>query len=328
MNARAHRPWLVPVGLAAACMAVGVAIGPAAGQGLNLGRGSSEPVEILARNGIEWDRPAQRYTARGDARATQGDTVVEADELIAHYRQRAEGSTEIYRLEATGRVRISTPTQRALADKGIYDTDSGVLVLTGKTLKLTTPGEEITARDSLEYWEAKQLAVARGNAMVVTGDKRIRGDVLTSYFVNAPANAPPPARPVASGQVRPGAARTAPAPSAARPASAAPGSAAAGEQRRLQRIEAFGNVHVSSPVEVARGERGVYNAETGIAVLSGAVRMTRGESQLNGDYAEVNLNTGISRLLSRPAAGSDGRVRALLTPQDQRPGQNPAGPQR
>jgi lipopolysaccharide export system protein LptA len=62
--------------------------------------------------------------------------------------------------------------------------------------------------------------------------------------------------------------------------------------------------------------------------MSGNVRITRGQNQLNGDFAEVNLNTGISRLLTRADGntGGDGRVRGVFVPekQDQRTGQ-PAG---
>ena len=35
-----------------------------------------------------------------------------------------------------------------------------------------------------------------------------------------------------------------------------------------------------------------------LAQLTGGVKITRGETQLNGERAEVNLNTGRSRLLS------------------------------
>ena len=45
----------------------------------------------------------------------------------------------------------------------------------------------------------------------------------------------------------------------------------------------------------------------------GKVRITRGENQLNGSEAEVNMKTGISRLL----AGNAGRVQGLVVPNDQ-----------
>src|SRR6185369_15300815 len=142
-------------------------------QAISLGNGAStgnQPIEIIARDGIEWNRDKQQYIARGDARATQNGTTVEADVLTAYYRQGASSRTEIFRYQAEGNVRIYTPTHRAVGDRAVFDIDTGVLVLTGNGLKLTTPNEVVTARDALEYWDRRQIAVARGNALVQTQD--------------------------------------------------------------------------------------------------------------------------------------------------------------
>ena len=159
------------------------AAAPAHAQAVNLGSGGSEPIEIVARDGIEWNREAQQYIARGDARASQAGTTVEANVLTAYYREGANSRTEIYRYQADGNVRIYTPTHRAVGERAIFDIDTGVLVLTGKGLKLTTPGEVVTARDALEYWDRRHIAVARGDALVVTQDgRRMKGDLLTAHF--------------------------------------------------------------------------------------------------------------------------------------------------
>ena len=284
-----------------------LASAPAWAQGVNLGRGGSgAPIEITAQNGIEWDRDAKRYVASGNAIATQGDTSVRGDRLVAWYRDAATGGTEIYRYEAVGNVRFETPTQRVEGDRGIFDVDSEVVVVTGRALRLTTPTDTLTARDTLEYWSARDIAVARGNAMVVSGERRMTADVMTAHFQQQPRAG---AEPAARGQPQ---ARAQPAPprGGTRPA---PQSAGTGGDQRLQRVEAFGNVHVSTPTEIARGDRGVYNMQTSIAQLAGNVRLTRGDNQMAGDFGEVNMNTGLSRLLSAP--GSDGRVRGLLVPQ-------------
>ncbi|MBI3506162.1 MAG: hypothetical protein HY059_15090 [Proteobacteria bacterium] len=278
-------------------------------QALDIGRaGSGAPIEITASNGIEWDREAQRYIATGNAIARQGDTTVYGDRLVAWYRPAATGGTEIFRYEALGNVRFTTPTQTVEGDRGVYDVAGEVVVVTGKALRLTTPTDTLTARDTLEYWAAREIAVARGNAMVVSIDRRMTADVMTAHFTQA---TPQPARPAP----QPRTARP-----AARNAAPAPAPSPTGDQR-LSRIEAFGNVHVSTPTEIARGDRGIYNMQTGIAQLAGNVRLTRGDNQMAGDYAEVNTNTGISRLLARPAeGGGDGRVRGLLTPQQAQQG--------
>jgi lipopolysaccharide export system protein LptA len=296
-------------------------------QAVNLGgdgTGSRQPIEITARNGIEWNREKQQYIARGDARATQNDTTVEADVLTAYYRQGETSRTEIFRYQAEGNVRIYTPTHRAVGDHAVFDVDTGVLVLTGNNLKLTTPEEVVTARDALEYWDRRQIAVARGDGLVVTQDgRRMKGDLLTAHFVQneqqAGKSATPQtaqSRPNNQAQTRPA---NQPGPQPRNPNPAAPGTQTSGSQR-LERIEAFGDVHVSTEAEIAIGDRGVYNADTGIAVLAGNVKITRGQNLLKGDYAEVNTNTGISRLLSSDAR----QVRGLFVPDSQKEGSEPS----
>ncbi|MBI3452104.1 MAG: hypothetical protein HY057_04595 [Rhodospirillales bacterium] len=165
--------------------AIGLWLAPPVGaQSIDLGSGGGrgQLIEIVAKDGIEWQRETRRYIARGEARATQGDTSIFADMLIAYYREKPEGGTEIFRYEAKGNTRIATPTQTAIGDDGVYDIDAAVIVLTGRNLKLTTPNETITARDSLEYWEARRMAVARGATPRgrATGSNASRGSAMSS----------------------------------------------------------------------------------------------------------------------------------------------------
>ena len=96
---------------------------------------------------------------------------------------------------------------------------------------------------------------------------------------------------------------------------------------QIRNIEAFQDVLITTPSAVARAMYGDYNLESGIATLKGTVKITRGDDQLNGECAEVNLNTGISRLFS---CAKQDRVRGLLvpkpneSPQDTTPMSKPA----
>lgn len=104
-----------------------------------------------------------------------------------------------------------------------------------------------------------------------------------------------------------------------------------GGKQSLKRVEALGNVVITTPTEIARGNRGDYDAESQVATLSGNVRLTRGDNQLNGDRAEVNMKTGISKLLAdegpstvsrtNPAEGK--RVRVLIMPGQAESGKGP-----
>ena len=232
------------------------------------GQDRTKPIEINAEDGIEWRQREKIYVARGKARATQGEVTVHADVLTAHYREMPGGSTEIWRIDANGNVRIAAPNQTAYGDNAVYDVGKGLLVLTGK-VRLVTETDQISARDSLEYWEKRSFAVARGEATAVRGDRRLAADVLVAHFKKGGDGT-----------------------------------------SKIHEIEAFDNVLISSPEEIVRAEHGIYDVETGIATLTGSVKITRGENQLNGARARVNLNTGVSLI----TGGAQG-VRGYLAPE-------------
>ena len=218
------------------------------------------------------------------------------------------GSSEIWRLEAEGNVRIATATDTARGDRAVYDIDQAVLVLTGRALSLNSAQQVITARDSLEYWSERRMAVARGDALVV----------------DRPGGPPHPRRHArrllpggrARHGQRPGRRPSPP----VRPAAAAtPGEREAPGAGRIDRVEAFGNVEIRTATEVVRGDRGVYSPATGMARLLGDVRITRGDNQLNGREAIVNMRTGVARLVSAPG----GRVQGLIMPNQEGSGGAP-----
>lgn len=277
--------------------------------GLSGGNDNNKPVNIEAQNGIEWQQNNKVYIARGNAKATRGEDTVTADTLYAYYRDAQprqanpassqlrgnsssdqspfdNGSTQIYRIEAEGHVVFTTPTQTAYGDHTVYDVDQALLVVTGKNLKIVTPQDIITARDSFEWYDQKQLGVARGNAIATRQGpehKSIRGDVLTAQ-VTKPENQP----------------------------------------SKISKVNAQGHVILVSEDQIARGDSGVYNLETGIATLSGHVSLTRGGNELRGQYAVVDTNTNVARLLAAPPSaqmtGPRPRVEGLLVPRQGEPG--------
>jgi lipopolysaccharide export system protein LptA len=156
---------------------------PALAQGFNFAsQNTKAPIEVYADNGIEWVQDKKSFVAKGNARAARGDVVVRADTLTAHYRDKKEGGTELYKLEANGNVRITSPDSTVYGEYGVYDIDSASLILKGKNLKLNTANDEVTASDSLEYWEGKKQAIAKGNAVAGREGRRIRADVITSIL--------------------------------------------------------------------------------------------------------------------------------------------------
>lgn len=160
-----------------------VATEDARAQTLNFGAGESDqPIEIFADDGIEWQQENLLFLARGNARAVRGDVTVYGDELRAYYREKAEGGSEIFRLDAIGRVRIVSSTQEGTGAQAVYDVDNAVLVLTGSTPRFRSGGDDIVADRQIEYWEQKQMAVARGNAIATREDRTLRAETLVAYF--------------------------------------------------------------------------------------------------------------------------------------------------
>jgi len=142
--------------------------------------GGAQPIEISADNGIEWDRDAKTYTARGNAVAVQGTSELHADTLIASY---GDNGNQIDRVTAEGAVRIMSPTQTAYGDRAEYDRAKRLLVMTGSALKIVNADETVTARDSLEYWQDQDALVAKGDVAILKSDgTKIDGDQVTSYF--------------------------------------------------------------------------------------------------------------------------------------------------
>jgi lipopolysaccharide export system protein LptA len=305
-------------------------------QGIDMTKGG--PIEVTSDNGMEWRQNEQVIIAKGNAKAVRGDVTVTADQLLAHYRKKAAspgapgtaapagpaaaagaagapgpavpaaapatepgdtGNNEVYRLEAEGHVHIFTPTDQAFGDHAIYDMDQAVLVLTGHDLHIITPQQTMSARDVMEYWSQKHMAVGRGDAVVNTNDgRRLRADVLVGY--TADPNAPPasPVQKVAATPAKPN----------ADPLVDATG--------KLQRVDAFGHVEVRTATEIFHADKGVYVPDTGIARLVGNVHLTRGQNQLNGDEAVINLKTGVSTMERNPG----GRVQGLVVPNDAQAG--------
>jgi lipopolysaccharide export system protein LptA len=277
-------------------------------QGIDLSKGG--PINVTAQSGIEWLQNQHEVIATGDARAVRGNVTVIADRLIAYYRPKKgaaqqaavsqavaptdedTGGNEIYRLEAEGNVKIFSPTDTAQGDKAVYDLDQAVLVLTGNNLKLTTPNDVLTATDDMEYWSLRHMAVARGDAVIITKDnRRIQADTVVAYTTpTSPTNQPPqPTK-----------------------ASTAANDDLTSQSGKLERAEAFGHVLLRTPTDVVTGDRGVYVPATGMAVLLGNVHITRSQNHLAGAEAIVNMKTGVSRLVS----GRNGRVSGLIVPND------------
>lgn len=251
-------------------------------------QGGELPLAIDAKGGIEWRQDEKVFIAKGPAQASRGDVSIFGDELRAYYRDgqggKQGGKSEVTRMDAIGNVKIVAPGRVATGGHAVYDVDKSVIVLKdGHPVTLTSGADIVTADQQMEFWDQRNLAVARGGATAVRGDKRIEADVLTATFVDTPAG-----------------------------------------KSEIDLIEAFDNVRIYTSLDQVYADRAAYNVPTGLARLTGSVKIKRGANEINGCSADIDLNTGISRLNSCEGASVTGKT-GQATPGQGGVGQGGAG---
>lgn len=190
---------------------------------------------------------------------------------------------------------------------------AGVLVLAGPAAAQLNMGRTQNSNqpidissDALEVQQDKQLAIFRGKVEVIQGDTRLRSDELVVHYRSRDEQ-PTAAQPARQQNQRP----------AAQPGpSITPGGPDASS---IVKVEAKGNVFVSTPKERAQGDLGVYDVDKKTVTLTGNVLLTSDQSTVRCARAVMYQDSG--RSTCDPIAG--GRVRGVIIPgnSDQQPAQ-------
>lgn len=140
------------------------------------------PLEITADDTLEWHRDDLKFIAKGNVIAAQGDVTIKAMTLTADYRETENSSFDIYQLTADKNVVISSNAANAYGNLAVYDVDEGKAVMTGDSLRMTSPEQTVTARDSFEYFVTDGKLVANGNVHIVRGENTIDTDHAFAVF--------------------------------------------------------------------------------------------------------------------------------------------------
>lgn len=266
------------------------AVASAPGSGLaqpgsldRLGAGDA-PIEIESDQGLELYQEERLVVATGNVVVRQGELVLRADLVSANYAEDAEGRRRIRRLDAVGNMRVDADAQRIFGEHATYDLDRDLVLISGDGLRIEAPDQTITARETLEYWGTERRAVARGDAEAVD---RVRGVTLRADVIEAILSASATAAPASQG-----------------------GADASADTAAIETLRAWGGVTIATATEIVRGDRGEYDTMGERAILTGNVRISRGQNQLNGARAVIDLKSGVSRLES----GEGQRVRSIFYP--------------
>ena len=188
--------------------------------------------------------------------------------LQAYYKKNKNGGSGLVRLDAIGKLKISSPTQSITGDTGVYDLEKAILVVTGKKVTLLSGKNKITSNKQMEYYEKKEMAVARGNAVANHDGKILRANTLVALFFKDKNG-----------------------------------------KSQISRVQAFENVNIVTKTETIWANKGIYDVVSGIITLNSNVRIKRDGNELNGENAIINLNTGISKLLTSSGANSNSKIK-------------------
>ena len=249
------------------------------------GNKDDSPIIIDAEKSVVCDETAHKCVATGLAKAQKGTSTIYGDVLTVYFTEGKE--RDITAMTADGHVRMETPTEKAYGEHAHYDAALDRVLMTGGNLKIVTPKEILTARDSIEYWHTKNQGIARGNAIAEFPEKKqlVQADTLISYFT-------PSSEKTKEGK----------------------------EKIEIERVEAEGNMLASSPKEIVTGDRGVYFGKTEIVEVFNNVKVTQGENVIEGGYARANLKTNVAEMFTHPPhiaqKGPVKRISGIIIPKE------------
>jgi lipopolysaccharide export system protein LptA len=148
--------------------------------------------------------------------------------------------------------------------------------------------------DHLEVFDKEKRAVYSGNVVVVQGESTMKSGKMIVFYAN-------------DGQD-----------GTAQPAqNAAP---ALGNGNSLRRLETYEGTTIVSKDQIAVGNQGVYDKETNRMILTGNVALTQNGNVTKGEKLVYDLNTGVAVV---EAAPNSGRVKSLLIPNSNEDKGNP-----
>lgn len=161
--------------------------------------------------------------------------------------------------------------------------------------------------DVLVVHDKEKYATFKGNVKAVQGTTILRAKELNVHYVGGDKLAPKPKK-------EGGEAATAP---ATKVADAQGGAAAAGENAQITKIEAKGEVVITSDKDqTTTSDWAIYDLPAQQVTVGGNVVLTQGENVLKGDRLVIDLTTGESRFENSGNDAAGGRIRALFMPKE------------
>ncbi|MCP8938602.1 organic solvent tolerance protein OstA [Alsobacter sp. SYSU M60028] len=151
--------------------------------------------------------------------------------------------------------------------------------------------------DKLEVFSKDNKAVYSGNVVAVQGETTIKAATMTIFYDR---NSETAAQPAGGGDAKP---------------------EGKSEGTTLRRVEAKGGVTVLSKDQVATGDEGVFDRGANKIILTGNVALSQGENVTKGERLVYDTDSGVAQIESSPRGG---RVRGLFVTGDEEKKGKPA----
>lgn len=246
-----------------------------AASGFFFSTAQAQYINLTAEKQVEWDSKAQKMTAVGNAVATKKDMEIRADKMTAYYAKNdspnAKEKTTVNEVHAAGSVILTSPTAKAYGHTMDYDVAADSMILKGEPAKIKTEKELITAKESITYYPSQEKAVALGDVYAEDQNKnKIYADKMVAFFKKAGPD----------------------------------------NKMEMEKVEIYGHVKIISKDADVIADKGLYLPKTAIVKLYDNVLINQQGNKIRGDFAETNLNTGISRLIAGKT--SQGRVSGVF----------------
>lgn len=211
-----------------------------------------------------------KSVSQGNVIVRKDNNVFYADVVTAYY----TAKNELERVEADGNIRIlmSKGSPVGLAPK-------------------QNSGMAQASAEAFEYMKNGNILVLKGPHVITTSDGVLTAEQETRYFQDAQKS-------VSIGNVV--------IKQADNTLRADMMTAYYGKNNELKKVEATGNVKVVTPKGTAVGEKGIYTPDNAKVELIGKVQIEQQGNFINGDRAETDLNTQISKITGDKKTG--GRI--------------------
>jgi len=246
------------------------------------------PLEINAENGMICSQNKKRCTASGPVVSTKGTSVLKSEKLVVYFKESSSPKTEasednhqqsIEKIEAIGSVHFFDT--RGMSQCGVEARGRYALYeekegrLTLKGHPILKDAKTVISGGTQVIFYEKDQLAKTVGRSTVKRDDKLMQADLFTIYFTKDT----------AGKLA------------------------------FDRVEAHGNVIISTPTEIAKAKRGVYANTTQVAELFDDVVITRVEGQLRGNYGRYDMASGQSQLFQDQGSHEHAKqVQAILSP--------------